>query len=180
MGDKPSPRARPSHGRQGLCTVLAPHQGLLDVRGSLCPWPAGPGRENLAASRVLAAGRAFLWLEQREAAKVPCPSRGSDRVHELVDEALGDVGLADDSFLVVLADGAAQFVVIHGRAVLADAPKPRHLRRVLDLEDSWQGRGARRVTASPAPPSAPPAPSPGSLGHSSPPLSLLSQRMKRP
>lgn len=98
--------------------------------------------------------------------------RRSDRVDELVDEALGDVGLPDDPFLVVLPDGAAQLVVVHGRAVLADAPQPGHLRRVLDLEDAWQGSGARRVTASPAPPQ-PPSALPGASGTSPPTFVLV-------
>lgn len=63
-------------------------------------------------------------------------TRRSDGVHELVDQALGDVGLADDALLVILADGAAQLVVVHGGAVLADAPQPGHLRGVLDFEDA--------------------------------------------
>lgn len=67
----------------------------------------------------------------------------SDGVHKLVDEALGDVWLPDDALLVILADGAAQLVVVHGRAVLADAPQPGHLSRVLDFEDAWGSRRAQ-------------------------------------
>lgn len=70
------------------------------------------------------------------------PPAGSDGVHELVDQALGDVGLADDALLVILPDGAAQLVVVHGGAVLADAPEPGHLGRVLDFENAW-GRVGR-------------------------------------
>lgn len=66
----------------------------------------------------------------------------SDGVHKLVDEALGDVRLPDDALLVILADGAAQLVVVHGRPVLADAPQPGHLGGVLNFEDAW---GSRRV-----------------------------------
>ena len=64
-------------------------------------------------------------------------------MHELVDQALGDVGLADDALLVILADGAAQLVVVHGGAVLPDAPQPGHLRGVLDFEDAWGSGGPR-------------------------------------
>lgn len=55
---------------------------------------------------------------------------------ELVDQSLGDVGLADDTLLVVLPDGSAQLVVVHGRPVLSDAPQPCHMSRVFDLEDT--------------------------------------------
>lgn len=73
----------------------------------------------------------------RPGTRRPC----SDGVHELVDQTLGDVGLADDALLVILADGAAQLVVVHGGAVLADAPQPGHLRGVLDFEDAWGSGG---------------------------------------
>lgn len=68
----------------------------------------------------------------------------SDGVHKLVDKALGDVRLPDDALLVILADGAAQLVVVHGRPVLADAPQPGHLGGVLNFEDAWGSRGSRR------------------------------------
>lgn len=71
----------------------------------------------------------------------PQPSNG---VHELVDEALGDVRLPDDALLVILADGAAQLVVVHGGAVLSDAPEPGHLGGVLNFEDAWGSRRAQR------------------------------------
>lgn len=73
----------------------------------------------------------------------------SDGVHKLVDEALGDVWFPDDALLVILADGAAQLVVVHGRPVLAEAPQPGHLSRVLNFEDAWEGRGggAQRAPA---------------------------------
>lgn len=73
----------------------------------------------------------------RPGTRCPC----SDGVHELVDQTLGDVGLADDALLVILADGAAQLVVVHGGAVLADAPQSGHLRGVLDFEDAWGSGG---------------------------------------
>lgn len=65
----------------------------------------------------------------------------SDGVHKLVDEALGDVWLPDDALLVILADGAAQLVIVHGRAVLPDAPQPGHLGGVLNFEDAWGAGG---------------------------------------
>lgn len=64
------------------------------------------------------------------------PGLPSDGVHKLVDEALGDVWLPDDALLVILADGAAQLVVVHGGAVLPDAPQPGHLGGVLNFEDA--------------------------------------------
>lgn len=69
----------------------------------------------------------------------PGPTAASDGLHKLVDQALGDVRLPDDAFPIILADGAAQLVVVHGRTVLADAPQPGHLRRVLNFEDAWEG-----------------------------------------
>ena len=71
----------------------------------------------------------------------------SDGVHELVDEALGDVWLPDDALLVILADRTAQLVVVHGRPVLADAPQPGHLSGVLNFEDAWGSRWAQREPA---------------------------------
>lgn len=51
----------------------------------------------------------------------------SHGVHKLVHEPLRDVGLADDTLLVVLADGAAQLVVVHGRPVLPQTPQTCHV-----------------------------------------------------
>jgi len=55
---------------------------------------------------------------------------------ELVDEPLRTFRLLHDALAVVLADGAAEFVVVHGRPVLAFAPEPGHADAVFDLEDS--------------------------------------------
>lgn len=41
---------------------------------------------------------------------------------ELVDQSFGVVGFLDDVLLVVLTDGTAQFVIVHGGAVLATSP----------------------------------------------------------
>ena len=54
---------------------------------------------------------------------------------ELINKPLGVLRLLDDAFLVVLSDGAAQLVVVHGRTVLALAPQFGHATRVLNLED---------------------------------------------
>lgn len=70
----------------------------------------------------------------------------SDGVHKLIDEALRDVRLPNDALLVILADGAAQLVVVHGRAVLADAPQPGHLGRVLNFEDAWGSRSVQTAS----------------------------------
>lgn len=58
----------------------------------------------------------------------------SDRVYELVDQALGDVRFPNDAFLVILPDGAAQLVIVHGWPVFPDPPQTCHLGRVLNLE----------------------------------------------
>lgn len=58
---------------------------------------------------------------------LPMIPRSSYGVHKLVHQSLRHHGLADDALLVVLADGAAQLVVVHGRPVLLHAPQPRHL-----------------------------------------------------
>ena len=55
---------------------------------------------------------------------------------ELVDEPLGALRLLHDALLVVLPEGAAELVVVHGRAVLALAPQRGHAVRVDDLEDA--------------------------------------------
>ena len=55
---------------------------------------------------------------------------------ELVDQPLRVRGLLDDSLLVVLPDGPTQFVVVHGRTVLAASPQLRNTSRVFNLEDS--------------------------------------------
>lgn len=55
---------------------------------------------------------------------------------ELVHQSLGHVGLADDALLVVLADGAAQLVVVHGGTVLPEAPKSRDVSRVFDFKNT--------------------------------------------
>ena len=56
---------------------------------------------------------------------------------ELVHQPTALRGFLDDSFLVVLAHGAAQFVVVHHRPVLAGAPQGGHFLGVLDLEDAF-------------------------------------------
>ena len=58
------------------------------------------------------------------------------RVAELVDEPLRPLCLLHHALLVVLADGARELVVVHGRPVLAPAPELGHPDRVLDLEDA--------------------------------------------
>ena len=59
---------------------------------------------------------------------------------ELVDEPLGALRLLHDALLVVLPEGAAELVVVHGRAVLALAPERGHAVRVDDLEDALNGK----------------------------------------
>lgn len=49
-------------------------------------------------------------------------SSSSYRVDELVDQSAGYIRLSNDAFLVVLANGATQFVIVHGWAVFPNAP----------------------------------------------------------
>ena len=56
---------------------------------------------------------------------------------ELVHQPFGVVRLLDDSFLVVLPNGAAQFIVVHGRPVLPLTPKSSNSDGILDLEDAF-------------------------------------------
>lgn len=58
------------------------------------------------------------------------------RVAELIDQALRSLSLFHDSLFVILTDRTAQFVVVHGRPVLASAPESGHANRVLDFEDA--------------------------------------------
>lgn len=52
--------------------------------------------------------------------------QGLSVADELVDISFAR-HLLHDAFLVVVAQGAAQFIVVHGRSVLLDAPQARHL-----------------------------------------------------
>lgn len=58
------------------------------------------------------------------------------RMAELVDQPLRPLRLLHDALLVVLPDGPAELVVVHGRPVLPLAPEPGDADRVLDLEDA--------------------------------------------
>lgn len=58
------------------------------------------------------------------------------RLAELIDQALRTLRLLHDALLVVLAYGARELVVVHGRPILAPAPQLGHAHRVLDLEDA--------------------------------------------
>ena len=55
---------------------------------------------------------------------------------ELVDKSFGVDGLLNDAFLVVLANGSRQLVIVHLRSVLAFTPQLRYTHRVFDLKDS--------------------------------------------
>lgn len=55
---------------------------------------------------------------------------------KLVDEPLRALSLLHDALLVVLANGSGQFVVVHGRSVLATTPQQRHADGVFDFEDA--------------------------------------------
>lgn len=55
---------------------------------------------------------------------------------ELVDESLRSLRLFHDTFAVILTDGSAELVVVHGRPVFALAPQFRHPDAVLDFEDA--------------------------------------------
>lgn len=71
--------------------------------------------------------------------RVPRTSSSSHGVDKLVDESARHVGLPDDAFLVVLADGATQFVIVHGGPVLPDAPQSGHVSRIFNFENAFGG-----------------------------------------
>lgn len=56
---------------------------------------------------------------------------------ELVHQSARHVGLPNDALLVVLPYGAAEFVIVHGRPVLPDAPQSGNVSGVFDFEDSF-------------------------------------------
>lgn len=56
---------------------------------------------------------------------------------ELIDKSFGVDGLLDNAFLVVLANGPRQLVVVHLRSILAFTPQLRYTHRVFDLKDSF-------------------------------------------
>lgn len=66
-----------------------------------------------------------------------CPVRHVEQrlriAHELVHVPLAS-DLLHDSFLIVISQAARQLVVVHGRAVLLDAPAARYLLRFDQLE----------------------------------------------
>lgn len=55
---------------------------------------------------------------------------------ELVNQSLRSFRLLHDAFLVVLPYGSRQFVVIHGRSILATSPETGNAYGVFDLEHS--------------------------------------------
>ena len=57
---------------------------------------------------------------------------------KLVDESLGVLSFLDDALFVVLADRAAQLVIVHGGKALTFAPQAGYLLRVQDLKNSWK------------------------------------------
>lgn len=56
---------------------------------------------------------------------------------ELVHQSARHVGLSNDALLVVLTYGATQFVVVHGRPVLPDAPQSGYVGGVFNFENSF-------------------------------------------
>ena len=55
---------------------------------------------------------------------------------ELVDKSFRVNSLLNDAFLVILANGARQLVIVHLRSVLTLSPQLGDAHRVFDLEDS--------------------------------------------
>ena len=55
----------------------------------------------------------------------------------MVDEPFRVVRLLDDVFLVILSDGTAEFVVVHGRAVLATSPQECNAGGIFNLENTF-------------------------------------------
>lgn len=70
----------------------------------------------------------------------------SQRIDKLIDQSAGNVGLPDDSLLVVLAYGTTQLVIVHSWAVLPDAPQPGHVSRVLYFENSYGQRNQNKIS----------------------------------
>lgn len=55
---------------------------------------------------------------------------------ELINQSLGPFCLFHDSLSVILPNGSAEFVVVHGRAVFPFPPQASNSDRILDLEDA--------------------------------------------
>ena len=64
-------------------------------------------------------------------------------VHKLVNKPLGNLRLLHDTLLVVLPDGTAKLVVVHGWSVFTQTPQPGNFNRVFDLEDTC-AKGRRK------------------------------------
>lgn len=60
-------------------------------------------------------------------------SRIFGELHEFVDEFLAH-HLLDDILVVIIAQRAAQFVIVHVRLVLAETPKASHFFSIQQLE----------------------------------------------
>lgn len=75
-----------------------------------------------------------------------CPfSRPLYGVDELVHQSARHVRLSDDALLVVLTYGATQFVIVHGRPVLPDAPQSGYVGGVFDFENPFGGKKRNRI-----------------------------------
>lgn len=64
----------------------------------------------------------------------------SHRMDELINQPLRHVRLLNDALLVVLPNGAAQFIVVHRWTVFPDPPQFSYVCRVLDFKNSctWE------------------------------------------
>lgn len=64
---------------------------------------------------------------------------------KLIDESLRDIWLADDALFIVLPNRAAEFVIVHSRAVLPQAPETCHVSRIFDFEDPCEDTNPKEV-----------------------------------
>lgn len=64
----------------------------------------------------------------------------SHRLDELINQPLRHVRLLNDALLVVLANGAAQFIVVHRRTVFPDPPQFSDVRWIFNFKNSctWE------------------------------------------
>ena len=76
--------------------------------------------------RIFVVGSLYNGTRRKSSFLLSCfprlPWTPSYRVHKLVHQPPGDLRLADDPLLVVLAYGATELVIVHSGPVLPDAP----------------------------------------------------------
>ena len=114
------------HGRRGTYKLIP-----VKLQNTKKVWVRKPGR-GIIPARACSLER-YDYQKHKENTASSLKVVG---VAELVDEPLASLGLLHDPFLVVLAQGTGQLVVVHGGTVLPLTPQGRYLDGVNDLEDS--------------------------------------------